>query len=66
MELQRKEKELEEYVLSLEKTGRYPSFVLDALQNYDHDEINLPLTLELVKYICRTMEPGAILIFLPG
>jgi len=32
----------------------------------DHDVINMDRMLELIKVICRTHGPGAILVFLPG
>ena len=58
--------ELETYITTLERERQYPSYVLDALRNLDHNEINLQLIFSLVKHICHTMGDGAILIFLPG
>ena len=58
--------ELEKHLITLEEEKQYPSFVLDALRNFDYNEINLQLILFLVKYICHSMDDGAILIFLPG
>lgn len=63
---QRNAEELESYIARLEAGRQYPSAVLEALRTMDMNEINLQLIMELVKYICRCMDPGAILIFLPG
>ena len=63
---QRDREELEAYLATLEAGRQYPSSVLDALRNMDMNEINLQLVMELVKHLCRSMGPGAILIFLPG
>jgi len=50
--------ELEKYLITLEEEKQYPSFVLDALRNFDYNEINLQLILFLVKYICHSMDDG--------
>ncbi len=63
---QREAEELEAYLAALEAGRRYPSAVLEALRAMDMNEINLQLMVELVRHICRCMDPGAILIFLPG
>ena len=63
---QKEEEELTEYLSSLEAKRKYPSYVIEALRNMDHDMINMDLMLELIKVICRTHGPGAILVFLPG
>ena len=63
---QAEDEEAVAYVNSLSVSKAYPSFVTDVLRDYDEREINLELTLALVRYICHSMGEGAILIFLPG
>ena len=46
--------------------NKYPQFVLNELRNEKSEELSLELIEELVRYICVTKGPGAILIFLPG
>ena len=63
---QQEEQDHADYINSLEAKRKYPSHVIEALRNLDHDQIPVELILELIKVICRGEELGAILVFLPG
>lgn len=45
---------------------KYPTHVIDQLRNPNSEEMSLDLIEELIGYISRTKELGAILVFLPG
>lgn len=45
---------------------KYPRYVTTELRNPNSEDLSLKLIEELVRYICETKGPGAILIFLPG
>lgn len=38
----------------------------DQLRNPASEDLSLDLIEEVIRYICRTKGPGAILVFLPG
>ncbi|RLU19759.1 hypothetical protein DMN91_008317 [Ooceraea biroi] len=46
--------------------GKYGKDIIDQIQNPDSEKLSLDLIEKLVRYICNTKGPGAILIFLPG
>ena len=54
------------YLKKLRLEGNYSNNVLSALENAKSEDLNLALIHDLVKNICRSQPPGAILIFLPG
>ncbi|XP_032666503.1 ATP-dependent DNA/RNA helicase DHX36 [Odontomachus brunneus] len=54
------------YIRQLTIEKKYPPYVVKQLQNSNSEDMSLELTEELVRYICETKGPGAILIFLPG
>lgn len=45
---------------------KYAKHVIDQLRNPNSENLSLELIEKLVRYICNTKSPGAILIFLPG
>jgi HrpA-like RNA helicase len=45
---------------------KYPKYVIDQIRNFNSEELSLDLIEKLVRFICNTKGPGAILIFLPG
>ncbi len=61
---QEEEEEKKVYLRSLETT--LPSRVIEALSDMDEKNIDLNLILSLLRYICSSMDDGAVLIFLPG
>ena len=55
------------YIDELRKSGTYPPWVLEELQNPAVEEMNTELIQSLVEYICRTdTTNGAVLIFVTG
>ncbi|CAH1239477.1 DHX36 [Branchiostoma lanceolatum] len=65
MEKEEEEKmELREYLQTISR--RYSSLTLDSLERMDHQNLDLNLTFELIKYISYNKPDGAILVFLPG
>ncbi|XP_078045232.1 ATP-dependent DNA/RNA helicase DHX36 [Augochlora pura] len=46
--------------------GKYSKHVIEQLKNPNSEELSLELIAKLIKYICSTKPPGAILVFLPG
>ena len=54
-----------EFIASLSRRGYLPS-VCDALRAIDQSVINYDLATKLVEHVCESMEPGAILVFMPG
>ncbi|XP_019627907.1 PREDICTED: ATP-dependent RNA helicase DHX36-like [Branchiostoma belcheri] len=56
--------ELREYLQTISR--RYSSRTLDSLERMDHQNLDLNLTMELIKYITYNKPDGAILVFLPG
>ncbi|XP_034188287.1 ATP-dependent DNA/RNA helicase DHX36 [Osmia lignaria lignaria] len=44
----------------------FPRHVTDQLRNPESEKLSLELTEQLIRYICSTKGPGAILVFLPG
>ncbi|XP_012286873.1 ATP-dependent RNA helicase DHX36 [Orussus abietinus] len=54
------------YVRHLRSEKKYPEYVLSQLKNPNSENLSLDLIDQLVRYICMTQGPGAILIFLPG
>ena len=63
---QQEEQDLADYINSLEAKRTYFPHVIEALCNIDHDHVPMELIVELIKVICRSEEPGAILVFMPG
>lgn len=45
---------------------KYPESVLSQLREPCSEILSLELVEELIWYICKTQDPGAILVFLPG
>lgn len=45
---------------------KYPRYVINQLRNPSSEDFSLELIEALVRHICSTKGPGAILIFLPG
>lgn len=45
---------------------KYGKNVIDSLAIVDESVVNYELIAELLKYICTSLEDGAILVFLPG
>ncbi|XP_012225359.2 ATP-dependent DNA/RNA helicase DHX36 isoform X2 [Linepithema humile] len=54
------------YVRQLRTEMKYAKHVIDQLRNPNSENLSLELIEKLVRYICNTKGPGAILIFLPG
>ena len=46
--------------------GKYPDYVIEGLSNPESEKINPDLIITLIKHICTSQKPGAILIFVPG
>ncbi|XP_076232336.1 ATP-dependent DNA/RNA helicase DHX36 isoform X2 [Calliopsis andreniformis] len=57
---------IEPYVRQLIADKKYPKHVIDQLRNPKSEEMSLDLIEELIRHICTTKGPGAILVFLPG
>ncbi|XP_018048888.1 PREDICTED: ATP-dependent RNA helicase DHX36 isoform X1 [Atta colombica] len=57
---------LQPYVRQLMAEKKYETHVIDQLRNPNSENLSLELIEKLVRYICNTKGPGAILIFLPG
>ncbi|XP_012267368.2 ATP-dependent DNA/RNA helicase DHX36 [Athalia rosae] len=57
---------IQPYIRQIESERKYPQYVIDQLRNPLSEDLSLELVAELVQFICRNEEPGAILIFLPG
>lgn len=53
------------YLRQIRDYKRYSSYVIDELMNPNSEELDLSLILNLLTEICK-MDPGAILVFLPG
>uniref|UniRef100_A0A7S0IGJ7 RNA helicase n=1 Tax=Micromonas pusilla TaxID=38833 RepID=A0A7S0IGJ7_MICPS len=54
-----------EFIDSLSRRGYLPS-VCDTLRAIDQSVIDYDLVTKLVEHVCASMEPGAILVFMPG
>ncbi|EFN83103.1 ATP-dependent RNA helicase DHX36 [Harpegnathos saltator] len=54
------------YIRQLISERIYPKYVTDELAKPSSEELSLKLIEKLVRHICLTKDPGAILIFLPG
>lgn len=54
------------YLVNLLIEKKYPMSVINQLRNPNCENLSLELIEELIKHICTTKEPGAILVFLPG
>ncbi|XP_003486528.1 ATP-dependent DNA/RNA helicase DHX36 isoform X1 [Bombus impatiens] len=54
------------YVRQLIATKKYSKEVIEQLRNPNSEKLSLDLIEQLVRYICKTNDPGAILVFLPG
>ena len=54
-----------EFIAALSRRGYLPS-VCDALRAIDQSVIDYDLVTRLVEHVCTSMEPGAILVFMPG
>lgn len=57
---------LQPYIRQLTAEKKYEPRVINQLRNPLSEDLSLELIEELVRYICNTKNPGAILIFLPG
>ncbi|XP_025987065.2 ATP-dependent DNA/RNA helicase DHX36 [Solenopsis invicta] len=57
---------LQPYIRQLTLENKYDARVINQLRNPVSETLSLDLIEELVRYICNTKGPGAILIFLPG
>ncbi|XP_026827375.1 ATP-dependent DNA/RNA helicase DHX36 [Ooceraea biroi] len=57
---------IQPYARELIAEGKYGKDIIDQIQNPDSEKLSLDLIEKLVRYICNTKGPGAILIFLPG
>lgn len=57
---------IEPYVRQLVSDRKYPRHVTDQLRNPASEDLSLDLIEEVIRYICETKGPGAILVFLPG
>ena len=64
--LQEKQREMDQYIISLENENKYSPFVTESLKKMNLEDFDLSLILNLLKHICINMEDGAILVFLPG
>ncbi|KAJ8032843.1 ATP-dependent RNA helicase DHX36 [Holothuria leucospilota] len=64
----RKEQEFldkfDDYIVAMRQS--YPEDVVNSLATMDHDNFDLDLGAELIRYICLKKPQGAILMFLPG
>ncbi|KYM95193.1 putative ATP-dependent RNA helicase DHX36 [Cyphomyrmex costatus] len=57
---------LQPYIRQIMAEKKYERHVIDQLRNVNSEDLSLELIEKLVRYICNTKGPGAILIFLPG
>ncbi|XP_011868007.1 PREDICTED: ATP-dependent RNA helicase DHX36 [Vollenhovia emeryi] len=57
---------LQPYIRQLTAEKKYETQVINQLRNPISEDLSLDLIEKLVRYICNTKGPGAILIFLPG
>ncbi|XP_072745006.1 ATP-dependent DNA/RNA helicase DHX36 [Anoplolepis gracilipes] len=57
---------IQPYIRQLRTEEKYPEHVLNQLRNPNSENFSLQLIEKLVRYICNTKGPGAILIFLTG
>ncbi|XP_071653417.1 ATP-dependent DNA/RNA helicase DHX36 [Temnothorax longispinosus] len=57
---------LQPYIRQLTAEKKYETHVTNQLRNPISEDLSLELIEKLVRYICNTKDPGAILIFLPG
>ncbi|CAL7947300.1 unnamed protein product [Xylocopa violacea] len=57
---------IDPYARQLIAEKKYPKQIIDQLRNPYSEMMSMELIEELIRYICRTKEPGAILVFLPG
>ncbi|XP_043788286.1 ATP-dependent DNA/RNA helicase DHX36-like [Apis laboriosa] len=57
---------LDPYIRQLIAEKKYPREVIDQLRNPYSEMMSLDLIEQLIRHICRTKAPGAILVFLPG
>lgn len=44
----------------------YPEYVLEGLSNPESEKINADLIVELLKHVCQSSNPGAVLVFMSG
>lgn len=58
------QRKLDEYIKAMR--GTYRDDVVDILSHMDHDNLDVELAVELLKYICLQKPEGAILVFMPG
>ncbi|XP_043506604.1 ATP-dependent DNA/RNA helicase DHX36 isoform X1 [Frieseomelitta varia] len=54
------------YARILKIEHKYTKEVIDQLRNPHSEKLSLDLIEQLIRYICRKRDPGAILVFLPG
>ncbi|XP_033322028.2 ATP-dependent DNA/RNA helicase DHX36 isoform X1 [Megalopta genalis] len=54
------------YIQNAVAYEKYPEYVTEQLKNANSEKLSLELIEKLIKYICNTKPPGAILVFLPG
>ncbi|XP_070169904.1 ATP-dependent DNA/RNA helicase DHX36-like [Polyergus mexicanus] len=57
---------IQPYIRQLRTEMKYGELVFNQLRNPNSENLSLELIEKLVRYICNTKGPGAILIFLPG
>ncbi|XP_076292712.1 ATP-dependent DNA/RNA helicase DHX36 isoform X2 [Lasioglossum baleicum] len=57
---------IDSYIRRLAIEKKYSKNVIDQLKNPNREDLSLDLIEELIRHICRTKPPGAILVFLPG
>ncbi|XP_003708080.2 ATP-dependent DNA/RNA helicase DHX36 [Megachile rotundata] len=57
---------IEPHIRRLASEKRYSAQVIGQLRNPESEKLSINLIEELIRYICRTQPPGAILVFLPG
>ncbi|KAM0728608.1 ATP-dependent DNA/RNA helicase DHX36 [Formica fusca] len=57
---------IQPYIRQLRTEMKYGEHVFNQLRNPNSENLSLELIEKLVRYICNTKGPGAILIFLPG
>lgn len=57
---------IESYARQLIAEKKYTKDVINQIRNSNSEELSLNLIENLLRYICNTKGPGAILIFLPG
>lgn len=57
---------IEPYIRQLVAEKKYSKHVIEQLKNPNSEDMFLDLIEQLIRYICTTQGPGAILVFLPG